>query len=668
MSKHTLLLADDSVTIQKVVNLTFADEGIDVISVGDGNSAMEKFVEHSPDLVMVDVNMPGLDGYRICEMIKQDDETKHVPVILLVGSFEPFDENEARRVGANDYLTKPFQSIRQLVNKVTVLLSKSAVNGTAASSEVVNAAPEPDIPPVEDIKTPDPLGDAGMDDEMIQSSQIGSLPAEESRKFETEADETSAETEPTPTVGYYDSGNSETSAKTQPFSAEEIREFIPEAGKSVEPGEQDSVSDDERAASLEKQMVSEFEIEAKSLADEYRSEARDSLSKTEDLEDDYDGEIETAATEIAPEVFDQAADSEAVANETGTAEDDNGSGWEIYTPQKDVSFVEPESYFEDRFKTPAEDAYENNETFEEPEPDDSEPVSYGETSFDDSETAYSFDDASFETPEEPITNDAYNAVTYEPPVIDEPQETQFSEIVVETPDVEPQFEQIPAEESNVFQAPEEDSFDQQTSDESPAAQPGISPSAFRDEFGETPEASAPIPFEPESLSETFDTAPEPVTEYETESEPEAVSEYRTEEAEIPAEAEPFARFEDGEQTETVTAETAAPSTVEIPLPTPTIEESLPEPEVKIPETPRETSHSAVSSLVSGKEKNDAVESVIVSEFARHSISLSSEAVETIAARIAEKISEKIVQQLATDVVTDLADLIVDRMERRNLEK
>jgi CheY-like chemotaxis protein len=123
VSKRKLLLADDSVTIQKVVNLTFADEGIEVISVGDGDLAMEKIRETLPDLVMLDINMPGLSGYEICENLRKSSQFKSVPVILLVGSFEPFDEDEAKRVGANDYLTKPFQSIRQLVSKVTDLLA-----------------------------------------------------------------------------------------------------------------------------------------------------------------------------------------------------------------------------------------------------------------------------------------------------------------------------------------------------------------------------------------------------------------------------------------------------------------------------------------------------------------------------------------------------------------
>ena len=143
MSKRKLLLADDSITIQKVVNLTFADEGVEVISVGDGDSAMQKFDEFMPDLVMADVNMPGLTGYEICQIIKQNEDTRHIPVILLVGSFEPFDEAEANQVGADDFLTKPFQSIRQLVNKVNELLSRSEKVSEAPPS--IEAAPPSDV-------------------------------------------------------------------------------------------------------------------------------------------------------------------------------------------------------------------------------------------------------------------------------------------------------------------------------------------------------------------------------------------------------------------------------------------------------------------------------------------------------------------------------------------
>ncbi len=135
LAGRKLLLADDSITIQKVVDLTFADEGIQVISVNNGAEAIEKLEEFSPDVVLADVFMPEVDGYTVCEYIKHNERLKHIPVMLLVGSFEPFDEAEARRVGADDILTKPFQSIRNLIDKVGALLSgqKATEGGETAS-------------------------------------------------------------------------------------------------------------------------------------------------------------------------------------------------------------------------------------------------------------------------------------------------------------------------------------------------------------------------------------------------------------------------------------------------------------------------------------------------------------------------------------------------------
>ncbi len=127
-----ILLADDSPTIRKVVELTFEDEGIEVHTVADGDAAMVKFVQIQPDIVIADVNMPGMSGYRLCEMIKQDETTHDIPVILLVGSFEPFDPGEASRVGSNYYFTKPFRSIRELVDKVHEFLD---ADGSAVSGE-----------------------------------------------------------------------------------------------------------------------------------------------------------------------------------------------------------------------------------------------------------------------------------------------------------------------------------------------------------------------------------------------------------------------------------------------------------------------------------------------------------------------------------------------------
>ncbi|MEP6718921.1 MAG: response regulator [bacterium] len=142
-----LLLADDSITIQKVVDLTFVDEGVTVLTVNNGREAIEQLSEFAPDIVLADVFMPQMSGYEVCEHIKQNDQLKHIPVMLLVGSFEPFDEAEARRVGANDTLTKPFQSIRNLIDKVGILVGGRPPEEQTPTAELPHhqePAPEPE--------------------------------------------------------------------------------------------------------------------------------------------------------------------------------------------------------------------------------------------------------------------------------------------------------------------------------------------------------------------------------------------------------------------------------------------------------------------------------------------------------------------------------------------
>jgi len=123
LAGRKLLLADDSATIQKVIDLTFADEGVRVVAVGNGQDAIDRLLEFEPDIILADVHMPAPNGYQVCEYVKTNEKLKHIPIMLLVGSFEPFDEAEARRVGADDILTKPFQSIRRLIDRVGALVS-----------------------------------------------------------------------------------------------------------------------------------------------------------------------------------------------------------------------------------------------------------------------------------------------------------------------------------------------------------------------------------------------------------------------------------------------------------------------------------------------------------------------------------------------------------------
>ncbi len=144
LAGRKILLADDSITIQKVVELSFADEGAEVVCVNNGREAIERLADFQPDIVLADVFMPQVNGYELCEYIKQNGELKHIPVMLLVGSFEPFNESEARRVGADDTLTKPFQSIRRLLEKVGLLAEGAPPEETIQTAEYPKVdTPEP---------------------------------------------------------------------------------------------------------------------------------------------------------------------------------------------------------------------------------------------------------------------------------------------------------------------------------------------------------------------------------------------------------------------------------------------------------------------------------------------------------------------------------------------
>ncbi|PYP99947.1 MAG: response regulator, partial [Acidobacteria bacterium] len=104
-----ILLADDSITIQKVIELTFSDEDFEVVTVSNGRLAVEKVQEVRPDLVLCDIIMPEKDGYEVCDFIKKNPATAQIPVLLLTGAFEPFDQERASRVGCDGFLAKPFE-------------------------------------------------------------------------------------------------------------------------------------------------------------------------------------------------------------------------------------------------------------------------------------------------------------------------------------------------------------------------------------------------------------------------------------------------------------------------------------------------------------------------------------------------------------------------------
>ena len=105
-----ILLADDSVTAQNMGRKILADAGYEVITVNNGSAALKKIGEQKPDLIVLDVYMPGYSGLEVCQRLKDAGETARIPVLLSVGKLEPFKTDEAKRVRADGYIIKPFEA------------------------------------------------------------------------------------------------------------------------------------------------------------------------------------------------------------------------------------------------------------------------------------------------------------------------------------------------------------------------------------------------------------------------------------------------------------------------------------------------------------------------------------------------------------------------------
>jgi len=120
----TVLVADDNSNIQKMVGIALKDHGVEVVAVGNGEAAVRKLSESLPDLILADIFMPVRNGYEVCEYVKKDERFAHIPVVLLVGAFDPLDEHEVERVHADGVLKKPFVPPDPLIELVKSLLAK----------------------------------------------------------------------------------------------------------------------------------------------------------------------------------------------------------------------------------------------------------------------------------------------------------------------------------------------------------------------------------------------------------------------------------------------------------------------------------------------------------------------------------------------------------------
>src|ERR1700756_3809664 len=133
-----ILLADDSITIQKVVELTFSDGDYEVTAVNNGAKAIQRLAEMRPDIILSDFIMPEKNGYEVCEYVKSHPEYRKIPVILLTGTFEPFDPDRADKAGCDAVVTKPFES-QSLIHKVEELIQQSQSSPAVEESEPVPA-------------------------------------------------------------------------------------------------------------------------------------------------------------------------------------------------------------------------------------------------------------------------------------------------------------------------------------------------------------------------------------------------------------------------------------------------------------------------------------------------------------------------------------------------
>jgi CheY-like chemotaxis protein len=162
-----LLLADDSITIQRVIELTFADEDVTVTAVGDGDAAIRALDAERPDIVLADIGMPGRDGYQVAQHVHDTPALTHIPVLLLTGAFDPVDDARIRALGCAGVLVKPFEP-QMVIARVRELLAASDVVAAGQADRLVGnlsatgsttadppPAPQPSDPP------PAPASEAG---------------------------------------------------------------------------------------------------------------------------------------------------------------------------------------------------------------------------------------------------------------------------------------------------------------------------------------------------------------------------------------------------------------------------------------------------------------------------------------------------------------------------
>ena len=127
VSKGRILVVDDEVYIVHILDFSLGMEGYEVVTALDGEQALERVAQQKPDLIVLDIMMPKLDGYETCKVLKSREETRDIPIILLSAKGRNVDQKTGFEVGADDYITKPF-SPRKLVERINAILGHANTN------------------------------------------------------------------------------------------------------------------------------------------------------------------------------------------------------------------------------------------------------------------------------------------------------------------------------------------------------------------------------------------------------------------------------------------------------------------------------------------------------------------------------------------------------------
>lgn len=135
MSEPVVLVVDDSPTVRKIVQLTLQRERIRVVTAGDGLTALAAVADEQPDLILLDIMLPRMDGYNICQVIRKNMAYRDLPIIMLSGKDGLFDKMRGKLAGSTEYMTKPFDSV-ELAQTVKRYLDSPAARERAARREM----------------------------------------------------------------------------------------------------------------------------------------------------------------------------------------------------------------------------------------------------------------------------------------------------------------------------------------------------------------------------------------------------------------------------------------------------------------------------------------------------------------------------------------------------